>query len=644
MNTTPISPQYADDEPEVELASVRGIAGLIPYENFTGLSTRAAAIGADQLLREGWSNKGRFPLLKLDDQFPWDDDTPEHRSWNFTIHSLTMIQDLLLAHSKTGLDKYLKPALRISLDWATHHPSLSVEGRSQFAWYDMAVGLRAQRLAYVADAARRTGMADEPKVKVLLDSLELHRQYLADDEKIVFHNNHGFYQAAGQMAMGRRFRAERPEMAEAFAQGNLRFKAMLEAQFTNEGVHKEHSPDYHRMVYDSLRGIVDSGLVENPDVIELAHRIEDSLAWFILPTGDVVNFGDSDLRSVLRHEAEAVRKWSYGPMQFMASRGLIGAPPAERYRAFSESGYFVARDRWPAGPDDYAGGSYLALAAAFHSRTHKHADDLSFVWYDKGQEILVDAGRYGYMGKAEVGSDLWEDGYWYSDPARVYVESTAAHNTVEIDGRNHPRKGVKPYGSALGRFGEGPGGLVFCESEVRHFKSIRHARVLVLKPGHWLVVFDWLQDNHSKPHDFRQWFHFSPAVSVLPSGLGYVAHVPDAEKLLRVESLLATSTPSRLELGREAEPMQGFYSPKEKQLLPNYALAYEALATDWAGFATLFCFCDDLKVVARENTMARSGRTGTFQWMADGRRHTLRINRMADEPMNVSYSGPADNG
>ena len=171
--------------------------------------------------------------------------------------------------------------------------------------------------------------------------------------------------------------------------------------------------------------------------------------------------------------------------------------------------------------------------AAFHSRTHKHADDLSFLWDDRVALVLVVSGRYGYVGKAEQGSRLWKDGFWYSDPNRVYCESTRAHNTVEIDGRNYVRKGAKPYGSAIKRCGS-VGELFYSECEVKHFKSIRHVRLLIFKPSEWLVVCDWLHDNIEAEHDYRQWFHFAPELSVRQDAGQYVASGARPKEPLRV--------------------------------------------------------------------------------------------------------------
>jgi len=611
--------------------------GLIPFENLTSMPARTAVARAETILASGWSHGGKYPVIDIAGEVPWDDDGPEHRSWNFHIHCLDMIQDLLHAHSESGRQDFLDPALRIAMEWARRHPDPASARGSQFAWYDMAVGLRAQRMAYLLDVVSRDGAAEDGVRSMLETSLELHRAFLADDANIVFHNNHGFYQVAGQLAMGRRFSGRLPGMDEAYHQGLARLRRMLEQQFTREGVHREHSPDYHRMVYDSLAGIIASGLVQDPELLGMAGRIEDSLAWFVLPNGLLLNFGDTDARVMRSSEAEAAERWRRPPMQFVASAGTLGAPPAGPVSVFAESGYWIARSRWQPGTGEEPGDGYLAMAAAFHSRTHKHADDLSFAWYDRGEELLVDAGRYGYLGKTEVGSELWEQGFWYSDPKRLYVESTRAHNTVEIDGRDFPRKGVKPYGSALGRHGTATGGVHFCEAEARQFGSIRHARVLAWLPGQWLLVFDWLHDNAGADHHFRQWFHLAPALSLFPSAEGFVTLPRRSAQPLRIESLLPEPRPMRLALGQEQPVLQGHYSPKEKTLIPNYAFGFEVAGAAGTGFATLFCHADELRCDREWSTMARSGRNARFRWVADGVGSSIVIARPADGELVLEH-------
>ena len=116
---------------------------------------------------------------------PWDDFPPASRSWNFHLNSLELLDAVLGAHSATKEVHYLKPAVRVALDWVEKHPRID-PAQGAHAWYDMAVGMRAYRLAYVVDAAAREDWLTDQQMQDLRDSLELHRSELADDAKICF--------------------------------------------------------------------------------------------------------------------------------------------------------------------------------------------------------------------------------------------------------------------------------------------------------------------------------------------------------------------------------------------------------------------------------------------------------------------------
>ncbi|QJW84688.1 hypothetical protein HK414_16235 [Ramlibacter terrae] len=368
---------------------------LIPYEDIARLDRGDAAFLADEVLARGWV-LGTYAPVALDAPLPRMLASQAERSLNFHLHSWDPVEPLLQAHSRTGEAKYLEAAVAVARDWVDRHAAASQEPASPFAWYDMAVGLRSYRLAYIPDAGTRSGLLVGPPLAALSDALERHARYPAADENIAFHNNHGYYRVAGQLAMGRRFASSWPVMAEAAVQARERLHGMLAQQFGADGVHREHSPDYHRMVYETLRAMMASGLVDDEAPAGKALAIERALSWFVLPSGHIANFGDSDYRQLRRRPEEAVRKWATPQMQHAVTQGLAGEAPDADHAAFPDGGYFVVRR--PAGPGraGHAQAGYLAQTAAFHSRTHKHADDLSFIWSDRGSDLLVDAGRYGY--------------------------------------------------------------------------------------------------------------------------------------------------------------------------------------------------------------------------------------------------------
>lgn len=546
------------------------------YENLSDLPPDKAIDRSRDILKNGWGHGNKYEKISLFRPIPWDEDGDDRRSWNFHVQSWDMCSDLLHAHSETGDEESYNRSLKIALEWLEHNPERNISCRSKFTWYDMAVGMRAYRLAYILDVARRRHDVSDNIISSLWLGLQLHAEYLADDANICFHNNHGFYQVAGQLAMGRRFMAESEAMESAYRLGRERLLRMMRRQFTEEGVHAEHSPDYHRMVYGSLKGIISSRLVDDCEIIDAVNNIENSLAWFVTPQQTLVNFGDTDIRSIGRSPREALRKWNAPSMRFMVSGGRVGSPEEKTVHAFEKSGYFVARSDWRASTCGQLGGSYLAQTAAFHSRTHKHADDLSFVWFEHGQAILVDAGRYGYLGRAEPGSELFNDGYWYSDPNRVFCESTRAHNTVEIDGRNYQRKGVVPYGSGIRRWGQGKDGMSWCETSVTQFGVIDHNRVLVFMPGQWLLVSDRLHDRTGASHQFLQWMHFDSAFDVCRSGDGFKARSATLPVAVQVIPLDGTATASDVVLAQPEPDIQGFISPTANTMLPAPAVNFSA--------------------------------------------------------------------
>lgn len=606
------------------------------YELLTGIFTSNLDADVQKILDAGWKC-GNYPSIDLEQTISWAQQKSSQRSWNFHIHCWDMFDFLLASYSLKQQSELLAICVRIAVDWSVRYgEGGSAITDTPFAWYDMAVGLRAYRLAYLIEAARQAELLSAQEDALLWETLLAHQAYLANDANIAFHNNHGYYQVAGQLAMGRRFCAQSPLMQQAYTQGEERLRLMLAQQFAVDGVHREHSPDYHRMVYETLNGLMASGLVSDPDLCHLADHVEQALAWFVIPNQRLANFGDSDYRDISRCETEALCKWRTPAMRWQASGGAIGNSPGTGLKRFEQGGYFVYRQPTVLFTEPAA---YLAQTAAFHSRTHKHADDLSFIWYDRGTEVLVDAGRYGYLGKTEQGSELWLDGHWYADAKRVYCESTRAHNCLEFNGRNYPRKGVKPYGVALGRSLELPSGLVVMETECRHFKGNRHARLLILQPGQWLIVLDWFHDNLAQPHDVRQWFHLADCWQLSQRQNTYEAISSATGQRLQIAALLSGAAASRPYHGESFPTLQGWWSPSERQLLPNFAFCYEQSGSITGTFATIFSFSGELAVAPDRSQVNTAGRQIKLCWKDQTGSHQLDIARPAQGALSLTYDG-----
>ena len=620
-------------EPELSVDR-QNLPPLFPYENLANDPvTSELVLRCESFINTGWERDGHVTPL---DSIPWRLLPGIPQSFNFRIHCLDMCQDLLLVFSSGGAQKFFDAAARAALEWCGRYCEGKNADDSPYIWYDMSAGMRAYRLAYIYEVLQRNSLGSAEDRELLWKSLLEHRRYLEDDANIAFHSNHGYYQIVGQMAMGRRLAVYDPAMRDFYAQGQQRFAEMLRTQFTEEGIHKENSPYYHRMLLLTLRAIVKSGLAEDPDILAFTDRIEHSLSSFVCPDRTMLQFGDSDARDItVATEANALSKWGDPAMQYLASGGKVGNAPEFGLLTYPLSGYAVVRRPGKRFPEVFHDQSYLALNAAFHSRTHRHADDLTMTWYDRGQHILVDAGRYGYVGKTEKDSPQWLDGFWYSDPFRMYCESTRAHNTLEFDGRNNPRRRTPLYGSALRRCGERDG-VFFMEAELRLFKTIRRVRTLLFKPASWLLIHDWFHDNLSEPHTVRQWFHTAPHLTMQPDEHGWHGRLAE-EGSLHVTSLLPDMQPMPVVRGQESPELQGWCSRQPLEKMPNDAFGYEKKDSPNGNFAVLFTF-SEVQADRKWARMSASGRKGRFCWRdADGV-HRIELERPAEGDLTFSYT------
>lgn len=174
----------------------------------------------------------------------------------------------------------------------------------------------------------------------------------------------------------------------------------LAVQILADGGHYERSPSYHCQVLGDLIDI--AGLLATggrPAVPDLAGAIEAMRRWLglmLMPDGDVPLFNDCVL---------------VGPSR-VALLGP-GPPPTDRLTVLASSGYVVIRP-----------GARLHLVADVgdpcppNLPAHAHADCLSFELAVDGARLVVDSGTSTY----EPGGQ------------RAHERSTAAHNTITIDG------------------------------------------------------------------------------------------------------------------------------------------------------------------------------------------------------------------
>lgn len=541
-----------------------------------------SAAGVESVMTTGWAPSGRPPVRVDRPDFDWHTACQDNRSHAYLLHAWDFVLPCLHAWETRQDREALDWSIARATSWWAAFDQRDSTGT--MAWYDMALALRAPRLAYLLDQAVRAGAPDE-HVAVLLRCVERHQSELFASRAFNARTNHGFYTAIGQIAFARRL-APLPGMDLVLDQGRKRLREITRSQFHPDGGHVEHSPQYHSLVLVGFRDAADDGIITDTDVIERLRLAEDVLGWMIQPDAVLPQIGDS-----VRCPAPARSVTGQVPTAlFQASAGERGTPDTRELLTLPDSGYAFVRSPQPQRAEEVLDAGYLTLMGSFHSRTHKHCDDLSITWFDGGTEVLVDAGRFGYLDQLPPDSPLRSRGFFYARPERLYVESTRAHNTIEVDGIEHDRVRREPYGSAL-TGGERRDGVFRVSARVDH-GPWRHARVLTFAPGRWLLVTDTVESGDGRPHDFRAWWNLPDELAephLVGSRLSFER--PEGRGRLHVVGLDDAEWDPPV--SAQDEPLRGWRSMTDYELTPSWSTARVASQRTHHVFRTLFSLTDE---------------------------------------------------
>ncbi len=183
-------------------------------------------------------------------------------------------------------------------------------------------------------------------------------------------------------------------------------------------------------------------------------------------------------------------------------------------KAFPESGFYLLQSGSSGGEDrisllfDCAELGYGPIAA------HGHADALSFTLRVGGRDVLVDPGTFDYFAHPE----------W-----RTYFRTTAAHNTLEVDGLDQSEMlgpflwGRRAHSKCTRFAAEGEGGTVAGghDGYARLAAPVRHSRTIDLRAESGVIdVTDEIESGGA--HDVRIFFHAAEDCTVRIDGVSKV--------------------------------------------------------------------------------------------------------------------------
>lgn len=478
---------------------------------------------------------------RLEPPIDWLQGAKRDRSWRYELHTLTWLKEAVTRHAAGGDVEMLAIARDVVLDWARAHPCPGEErrgtderqdageGHSEFAWYDMAVGLRAPYIAYALRACLAEEMLDDDGALLLLQAAGRHGDELSARSNYAAGNNHGLFQDEGLYLLARLL----PTLPAASAWREIalsRMKSTLEATVSFEdGAHLEHSTAYQFAILDLLARLA-GNVEELPELGPLLDRMRRTAAWQTTPAGRMAQLGDTDDLPAPRWARDAAS----------SLRGVRHLP---------EAGQAFVRE----------GDSYLAVSAAYHGAAHKHSDDGGFLLVEGGRTILGDAGRWGY----------YED-----EPDRVYARSAAAHNVLTVGWNDFDWRGAEPYGSGLAGAAEGDGWYsIALGNPLLARQGIEHKRILFYRPEKALVVGDWVRAEEQR--EYIRHFHFGPGLELSLDGGNRIG--VSGEGVAAALFDITERSEANLSCGRE-EPRLGWAYPGDRERTPVWTAALRSYA------------------------------------------------------------------
>jgi Heparinase II/III-like protein/Heparinase II/III N-terminus len=517
---------------------------------------------------------GRFLLVgeeyDLGSTFSWTMNPSRDKEWQIAQHKHYWAVHLVHAATETGDPSYLETWSELVASWLEEmgtgfvsQSDAQVEAKRIESWV-WALSL--------LPAAPWQGHLDPALLQRLVLRLGDEARYVAGHLKPV--RNHRTFQLYAVALAA----VLLPEVDDGGALRSLAVRELtrnLLDELGPDGVHVEMSTHYHQLVTETAVGFLElcgrNGIAVDPALHERVHEALRWSLWLQWPDAAIPLLGDSDTgdhRDLLRRGSIL---FADDELLYGASLGALGRPPTQPSRRFEASGYVVLTDGWGHDLSTQAARQHVVFdTAVLGQGSHSHYDLLSFTYYADGGAALIDPGRFTYSADPDEHGRDW----------RHHFKSTAAHNTVMVDGLDQTRY--------LSRTKHGPEATV---AEAVHHAGLRtdwaagtahsqeyapvHRRTVVFPDRRYLLVIDRLTGTDSAAHTYDLRLHLPDLRAELDRSDGQVQ--------LRTPRCVVTSAPpAGATSAVENDWVSRLYGVKE----PGAVLHLSAAGTDDVWFVT----------------------------------------------------------
>lgn len=327
--------------------------------------------------------------------------------WRFHLNYFDFAVDLAAAFHWTHDVSYCNRTTGLMTDW------IRDTGGCEDAWHPYPTSLRICSWIFSLALLPENFSFDEGVIRELLSSLYKQASHLSKNLERDLRGNHLFENARALYISS--IALSGPKGIPWARKARELLLAQLSEQIRPDGGHFENSPMYHCAV---LAGVLDC-LLLTPSSDGLMRERLSSIARSMLRFLDRISYDDgtyplfNDSATNMTISPQVLRRYARAVLGGELTDGSKARSDSVAVDLMAKSGYAVLSgygirmvvDGGELGPEYQSG--------------HGHCDTLSYELHKDGHPIIVDSGVFGY-----------ED-----DDMRRYSRSTAAHNSVRLDGQ-----------------------------------------------------------------------------------------------------------------------------------------------------------------------------------------------------------------
>ena len=481
-------------------------------------------------------------------KFPisWSDTIHTDPTWRLWFQSLVWLKPYL----KSSENDSVTAAFYVINDWISSHLTYPVSNE-RYAFDDHAVSERMIVLQLASSEMQKHGYDEQQFQTKLLLALLNHIFFISSLEKYSCWHNHAIIFDSKLITVLKRTKEfkKRDELL------NLAFSRVFEQYryaYTSEGVHKEHSPCYHKGFTETLNSIVSSAAefnIQVPAALLQVQKKANKYCKCIDLLGKEFPVGDCARLSAMKNTENQDDTFTSHENTENHS-GIANNPVlySKKCQLFPRSGWMYVYDTIHQ--------VNIVAQSDFFGYSHYQQDETSFIITVAGNELIIDPGLYSYS----------------PSPIYNYYRSPRAHNMLVVDGisdsvdfRVTGLSGITRHLMIPDENGSITGGVEMTHALYQK-NGVDVHRQFIFPGDYEMVVRDVVRSKDK--HTYRQLFHLAPDAMITQEGNTFIVKWSQHSNYLVIKSKFDSF---RIVIGQN-EPLQGWYFPSFNEIQPSPVL------------------------------------------------------------------------